>query len=155
MMIFAAFALALLLVAGGLIARPFVDPSPDDRVRPGEDDAGALALHDERHRLFDAIRELDADLAVGKLSDTDHRRLRLSYVGRAAVVMQQIEEARATPPAAGDPGSDAALLHGIEEEVRARRDALRGASRRRSEAPDSGEPHTSARGESSGVTGEI
>jgi len=132
MMLFAVFALALLLVAGGLIARPFVIPSPDSPVDTDRIDDEALALSDELRHLLDAIRELDADLAVGKLSEDDHRDLRASYAGRAATLMRQIEEASVAAQATAHEAAGTAPavdpLDSIEAAVRARRDVLRGES---------------------------
>lgn len=132
MMLFAVFALALLLVAGGLIARPFVIPSPDRAAETDQVDDEALALGDELRHLLGAVRELDADLAVGKLSEDDHRELRASYVGRAAALMQQIEEAsvaaQSAVQAAAQPEPALDPLDSIEEEIRARREVLRGES---------------------------
>lgn len=132
MMIFAVFALALLLLAGGLIARPFVIPPSTSAAAPEHVDDEALVRSDELRHLLDAIRELDADLAVGKLSEDDHRDLRASYAGRAATLMRQIEEASVAAQATAHEAAGTAPavdpLDSIEAAVRARRDVLRGES---------------------------
>jgi len=47
-------------------------------------------LREERHRLLRAIKELDFDYEMGKLSDADHRSVRLSYENRAIDVMRAL-----------------------------------------------------------------
>jgi hypothetical protein len=132
----AAFALLLAVVA--MAARPLLVPAVDGP-KVDEDDS---ELAQRKARLLDAIRELDMDLATGKLSVEDHRSLRAQLVAEATAVLQLLDEeaARATAdattspdaaPAAGTWTDEAPSTAGpddveaaIEDEVARRRERL-------------------------------
>lgn len=48
-------------------------------------------LYNERDRLFDALRDLQAEHTTGKLSDTDFQMLTSRYESKAATILQQID----------------------------------------------------------------
>ncbi len=64
----------------------------------------------QRNALYDAIRDLDFDFQLGKLSQSDYQSLRDQYKARAATMLQQIDAATAR---VGSDGAGAA----IEQEV--------------------------------------
>jgi cytochrome c-type biogenesis protein CcmF len=51
------------------------------------------ALHKQRDAAYDAIRDLDFDFQLGKLSQSDYVTLREKYKTRAALALQQIDVA--------------------------------------------------------------
>ena len=68
-------------LAGGLL--------PSRRAKPEELDAQRLER--ERGLAVQALRELDFDREMGKLSDSDYESLRVTLEGRALSAMQSIE----------------------------------------------------------------
>lgn len=54
---------------------------------------GALAdLLSEKQNLLEAVKELEFDLAGGKLSEKDYHELRQSYEIRAAKLLEEIDK---------------------------------------------------------------
>lgn len=49
-------------------------------------------LEDDKLELYSAIKEIDFDYEMGKLSDEDYKQLRQNYVYDAAQVLKQIEK---------------------------------------------------------------
>jgi len=92
-----------------------------------EEESEASTLLAEKARLLDAIRDLDLDLATGKLDDEDHRRLRARYIAEAADVERAIEEAAEVPTPTGvedDAAPGPSIEDEIELEIAARRERL-------------------------------
>ncbi len=82
--------LAAIIVGGiiAFIAYPlFTAPSDETTEAPSELD-GIVA---QRDAAYDAIRDLDFDFQLGKLSQSDYVALREKYKGRAATALQQID----------------------------------------------------------------
>ena len=48
-------------------------------------------LYNERDRLFDALRDLQAEHTTGKLSDSDFQMLTSRYESKTATILQQID----------------------------------------------------------------
>jgi hypothetical protein len=120
------WALALLIAAGYLIVRPLL---ARETAVPEEGDRDLL---DRKERLLAEIRELDIDLATGKLSEEDHRALRASSVAEAATTMRAIASAEMLEPEpsaserlSADPPIGT-LDDQLEELIAARKRSLRG-----------------------------
>lgn len=77
----------LLLIVVYLIAAPALRPDPVEEV------GAASTLVARKERLLADIRELDSDLATGKLDASDHRRFRATALADTAEILQAIEEA--------------------------------------------------------------
>jgi len=73
-------------------------------------------LQERKEQLYIAIKELEFDQELGKLSTEDHQRLHQQLEGEALVVMQQLDELSGH----ADPDD---LLQQLEREVSARRNA--------------------------------
>jgi hypothetical protein len=132
---YAVAAFLLLVAVVYLIVRPLATRSP----KAPEVDVSALRT--ERERLLDAIRELDMDLATGKLAADDHRVLRARYAASAADAMQALDAAQAAIPATepatavdalaeavaggGADGGQAAVPAAVEDELELEITALR------------------------------
>jgi len=109
----------LFLAVAYLIARPFLVPEGP----PAEEEEPALLR--EKERLLDEIRELDMDLATGKLSEEDHRRLRARAVAKAAAVLRALAERDGPAGPGRGRGPDAETAEDqLEREIAARRRAL-------------------------------
>ncbi len=84
------FILAAIIVLGILafIAYPlFTAPREELAETPDALDS----LLSQRDAEYDAIRDLDFDFQMGKLSQNDYATMREKYKGRAAVALQQID----------------------------------------------------------------
>jgi cytochrome c-type biogenesis protein CcmH/NrfG len=70
--------------------------------------AAVLDLRAEKDSLLGAIKDLEFDLASGKLSPDDYSALRSKYEARAMLVLQELDTQEATlqqpPPAPSSPG---------------------------------------------------
>jgi len=88
----------------------------------------------QRDAAYDAIRDLDLDFQMGKLSQDDYAPLRDKYRARAAQILQQIDAAGGTDTDAQIEQQVAKLrrakTESVEDEIarmRAQRNATRGA----------------------------
>ncbi len=98
-------ALAAVIVVGIFIAQPFFAPRGGGE---GGGGAGGAALRRragllaERNRLYAAIRELDFDHSVDKVSDEEYAQQRYRLVAQGVEVLQQLD-ALPEPDAEEDP----------------------------------------------------
>ena len=81
----------------GFVAYPLVSSKRhlyylEDMLGMGEQKKLAY-LYTRRSTVYDNLRDLDNEFAMGKLSETDHQRLRDSLLAEAADVVKQIDEA--------------------------------------------------------------
>ena len=86
-MVFTLVAFILLVVVAELVARPFLvraAPSPVE-----VDDSLTI----QKDQILESIRDLDMDLATGKVSERDHAELRARYLAEAAGVLEEIDRA--------------------------------------------------------------
>ena len=86
-MVFTLVAFILLVVVAELVARPFLvraAPSPVEI-----DDSLTI----QKDQILESIRDLDMDLATGKVSERDHAELRARYLAEAAGVLEEIDRA--------------------------------------------------------------
>ncbi len=91
-----AIALAILTVALFLIAPLFTHSIPPPAVSAERERADLAA---RQASVLATLKDLDFDLATGKISPEDHRELRERYTAEAVGLMQRIE-ALAHPRAA-------------------------------------------------------
>jgi hypothetical protein len=118
--------LIALLVIGiiAFIAYPLFDPRRGTFV----ESASVLdTLIAQRDATYDALRDLDFDFQLGKLSKVDYDTLRDKYKARAAYILQQIDALAGTPPDSNGKDAEAqieaqvAQLRRAKTEVGARR----------------------------------
>ena len=83
------FGIGLALLAGVYVARPLKERSlrPAAAQSPGERQ-GLLA---QKAAIYAAIREIDADVQVGKLEPADHQVLRGRYVAEGVAVLKALD----------------------------------------------------------------
>ena len=67
-------------------------------------DARASELQSERANLLEALRDIDMDLAMGKVSETDHAEMKSSLESQALRVLADIEAHAASPSGGEDAG---------------------------------------------------
>ena len=84
------FILAAIIVLGILafIAYPLFSAAREDMTETPNALDGLLSQRDAE---YDALRDLDFDFQMGKLSSSDYTALREKYMTRAAVALQQID----------------------------------------------------------------
>jgi hypothetical protein len=82
-----AIAILVALVIAAIAYPLFFSPRAD---LPGTTDQ-LEELAAQRDATYDAIRDLDYDYQLGKLSAPDHASLREKYMARAALVLKQID----------------------------------------------------------------
>jgi len=92
----AVMSFALLLVVAWMIAQPLLHPDAFGEEEPGS------SLVSAKERLLGDIRDLDLDLATGKLDEEDHRRLRAAALADTAETLRAIEEEQSLDLAPGD-----------------------------------------------------
>jgi len=82
----------VIIITVAVIAYPlFTTPRAKSLSAPANPLDDLLA---QRTAVYDAIRDLDFDFSLGKLSQTDYDALREKYKARAAQLLQQIDAAR-------------------------------------------------------------
>lgn len=106
--------LALLAVVAFILAQPFIEKQglPENQVTRAD------ALMAEREQVLDALRDLDFDHAMGKLTAEDYTPQRTQLVARGVELLRQLDALRA--PVNGAAGSFEAE---VERAVAARRRA--------------------------------
>jgi hypothetical protein len=101
---------ALLLAALVWVGAPLwrgtgPEPPPDGRI---------VLLLAQREATLAAIRDLDADLAVGRIEDAEHDRRRREQVARGAALLQSLDAVGARSA-----GEAAVLAAQVDDDVRA------------------------------------
>ncbi len=93
--------LALLLVVGVFISRPFFEKEAVPVVDPAADEQGheLSSLLAERDRLLNALQELDFDHALGKIPEEDYPAQRAMLLTQAAAVLKNLDELQAVSDA--------------------------------------------------------
>lgn len=92
------FVLAILVLVGAYVLRPLSEPAATGVGRP---QPKLSRLQAQRERVLDAIQELDADHALGKVLTENYRGLRRQLALQGAAVMRQIDELEQASPQAG------------------------------------------------------
>jgi hypothetical protein len=86
--------LALILLVGIFVARPFLRPQLASVLR--KEDEGAehqrSSLLADRDRLLTALQELDFDHRLGKIPAEDYPEMRANMLSSAALVMRKLDE---------------------------------------------------------------
>lgn len=83
-------AFLLLVIVAYLIAAPALTPDA------AEEAMATAELEVRKQQLLSDIRELDVDLATGKIDDEDHRRFRARALAEAADTMRRLDDLETT-----------------------------------------------------------
>jgi len=114
-------ALIALLVIGILLFIAY--PLFSSRREKFAESASALdALIAQRDATYDALRDLDFDFQLGKLSKVDYDTWRDKYKARAAYILQQIDALAGTPPDSNGKDADAQIEAQVAQLRRAKRE---------------------------------
>jgi hypothetical protein len=131
--------IALVIVgAVAIVAYPlFKNSSEGDSAFIGANDPVLEGLVSQRDAMYSAIKDLESDHALGKLSDADYKSLRAKYEAKAVAVLQELDSAIGSKPDARRVRDDDA----VEQEIaRLRRHAA--ATNGALKCPKCGTPHT-------------
>ncbi len=102
-------AIAVLAVAYPLFQKPTALSQPAD----ASPDEGLVELLARRDATYAALKELDLDHEMGKLSPADYQALRDSHQARAVAILQELDSRQAEPQVA----EDRALEQEVEREI--------------------------------------
>ncbi len=107
-------AIALLIVlAVAVVAYPFFNPPPAaNRAFAPQTDSTWEELTRQREAAYTAIKDLESEYALGKLSESDYRALRGKYEARAVRILQELDRLTASREPRAAQADDA-----IEREV--------------------------------------
>lgn len=92
-------ALLVVLVLAFIAYPLFGTPARESRTAANAAEPALDGLLAQRDSAYDAIRDLDLDHQMGKLSRADYELLRDKYKARAAAILQQIDQIAGTADA--------------------------------------------------------
>lgn len=102
-----AIGMLLGLAAALFVAWPLVRNTASSRPAASDGQRERMELLVEKEHLLTALKEIDFDHEMGKLTDDDHQRLRADYRARAVALLKRLEGS----------ASDAELEAAIEADV--------------------------------------
>ncbi len=118
----------MIVVAIAIVAWPFFNPAEEsDAALPGSADPVVEGLVVQRDAAYAAIKDLEFDHEMGKLSDADYRSMRAKMESKAVALLQELDghQLSARPRVgAGTDGDDV-----IEREIQRLRQTPRTPSR--------------------------
>jgi len=129
--------IALIIIATiAIVAYPLFSQAQPTLIRAaGASDNVLEELVHQRNAAYSAIKDLENEHALGKLSDADYRSLRVKYEAKAAAILQELDNVMGAKPSARAVRDDDA----IEREIaRLRHAKANGALK----CPQCGTPHT-------------
>jgi hypothetical protein len=112
-------AIAMMIVAAvAIVAYPYFGPARDGLVRERAQDLTWENLVLQRDAAYAAIKDLEFDRAMGKLSESDYQSLRAKCETKAAAILQELDslsafslEGRNSHP----PDRDAMIEHQVQQ----------------------------------------
>lgn len=97
--LFSSFLIGLFMLGAFMY---IIEPFMRARAAGGfKDDYEETPLHhllSRKDSIYTALRDLEFDYQTGKLSDDDYESLRAKFTSEASVVLEEIDEMRATKP---------------------------------------------------------
>ena len=112
--------LLLALIAVAIVAHPLLGAARSRQGAGSDDDAQRERVANYYERVLTNIRDLDEDLATGKISEADHRREREVWVARGVALLRLQDQLDAQQNSAA-PDSEA-IDRAIEAAVAAYRE---------------------------------
>jgi hypothetical protein len=125
--------IALIAVVAGVVLYPWIRHRGERAYRESNFEAKLRKIAERKERLYRTIVELDFDRDAGKISDSDHARMREEAMADVLAVLAEEEALLARAPAAagGPPAPAAVSMPGsdsverlIEEYKRKRAEAM-------------------------------
>jgi hypothetical protein len=127
----ASIAIALMIVAAvAIVAWPYFNPAADVDRLPNGSDPALEHLVTQRDATYAAIKDLEFDHTMGKLSDGDYKGLRAKYEIKAVAILQELDGMKRAQPRSARSAESA---DSIEQQVQR--------LRRGAKCPQCGAPH--------------
>lgn len=104
-----AIAVALMLLAIGLVAAPFLEAEPAPDPLPEDYEGSRADLENRKLEAYVALRDAEMDYRMGKLSDTDYEAIKGRYTAQALAALAALDRLAPAAAAAPDAAAEAAL----------------------------------------------
>ena len=89
----------MIIGAVAIVAYPLFKQSNElDAAFVGANDPVLEGLVSQRDAMYSAIKDLESDHALGKLSDADYKSLRAKYEAKAVAILQELDHAVGSKP---------------------------------------------------------
>jgi len=92
-------AIVLLLIAFALVALPFLQAEPEPEPRPADFEGSRADLEHRKLEAYVAIRDVEMDYRMGKLSDADYAAVKSKYTNQAIEALAALDTAPPEQPA--------------------------------------------------------
>lgn len=123
--------IALMIVgAVAIVAWPYFNPTADPDSLPDRSNPVLEDLVAQRDATYAAIKDLEFDHTMGKLSDVDYKGMRAKYETKAVAILQELDDLKKAQPRRARSADSADT---IEQEVQR--------LRRGAQCPQCGAPH--------------
>jgi hypothetical protein len=86
--------LGILIVVGYWVFHPLFRPRPLESVSPRGGGDRDKMLQSSKEEIYAAIKEMDFDRGMGKISDDDYRELKSQYTAKAVEILKESERAK-------------------------------------------------------------
>lgn len=83
--------LAIVMAAGGWIFFPLLKSTSIDKQAFYRKEDRKSGLQQQKEEVYAAIKEMDFDYEMGKMSEEDYQKLRTQYKGKAAEILKQLD----------------------------------------------------------------
>lgn len=98
-----AIAVALMLLAIGLVAAPFLEAEPAPDPLPDDYEGSRADLENRKLEAYVALRDAEMDYRMGKLSDTDYEAIKGKYTAQALAALAALDRLGTAPSPAAAP----------------------------------------------------
>jgi len=82
--------LLILVVVGYWIFHPLLRPKPIEGLSPRRREDREKALQQRKEDVYAAIKEMDFDFEMGKISEEDYRELKSQYKAKALEILKEL-----------------------------------------------------------------
>ena len=83
--------LLILVIVGYWIFHPLFRPKPIEGLSPQMREDREKALQQRKEDVYAAIKEMDFDLGMGKISEEDYRELKSQYKAKALEILKELD----------------------------------------------------------------
>jgi hypothetical protein len=83
--------LLILVVVGYWIFHPLFRPKPIEGLSPHRREDREKALRQRKEDVYAAIKEMDFDFEMGKMSEEDYRELKSQYKAKALEILKELD----------------------------------------------------------------
>jgi len=81
----------ILVIVGYWIFHPLFRPKPTEGLSPQMREDREKALQQRKEDVYAAIKEMDFDFEMGKISEEDYRELKSQYKGKALKILKELD----------------------------------------------------------------